>query len=64
MNTIADLVAKHRDYCAKFRPHWGVIHRYDGDHFVDMITIERYNWLVSKHLTMTVNKIKHLSQRG
>lgn len=60
MNTsIADLVAKHRDYCAQFVPVNGVM---ADMHNERCITIKEYEMRVHKHLTMTVTKIKRLNQ--
>lgn len=61
MNSIADLVARHRDYCAQFYPHQGMMCRVDRP---GELSIEHYNFLVSRHLSMTVTKIKHLNQWG
>lgn len=59
MKTIADLVANHRDYCARYVPNRGVVYHND---LPEAITIEEYNRRVQSHLTMTVNRIKKLSQ--
>lgn len=62
MKTIADLVANHRDYCNKFRAMSGKMFPTDGEYLLDPITIEEYNRRVQSHLSMTVNRIKKLSQ--
>lgn len=61
MNSIADLVANHRDYCAAFYPYQGMMVHVDSP---KEITIEEYNRRVQKHLTMTVNRIKKLTKVG